>query len=147
MLKILSLAALVALSGPTAMAAQDAPELQIIEAEPGMSLDEFHWQARPLVIFADSPFDPNFVEQMALIEEEADLLFERDVVVITDTDPTAMTAIRQELRPRGFMFVLIGKDGQKYLRKPFPWSVRELSRSIDKMPIRLQENDKSRLAR
>ena len=35
--------------------------------------------------------------------------------------------------------VLIGKDGTVYLRKPFPWSVREISRSIDKMPLRQQE--------
>jgi len=35
--------------------------------------------------------------------------------------------------------VLIGKDGGVKLRKPFPWSVRELSRSIDKMPMRQQE--------
>ncbi len=37
------------------------------------------------------------------------------------------------------MLVLVGKDGSVYLRKPFPWDVRELSRSIDKMPLRQQE--------
>ena len=37
------------------------------------------------------------------------------------------------------MLVLIGKDGSVYLRKPFPWSVREIGRSIDKMPLRQQE--------
>ena len=45
----------------------------------------------------------------------------------------AMTAVekaelRQKLRPRGFMLVLIGKDGGVKLRKPFPWDVREISR-------------------
>ena len=53
--------------------------------------------------------------------------------------PAAETAIRTELRPRGFMLVLIGKDGFKYLRKPLPWDVREITRSIDKMPLRQQE--------
>jgi hypothetical protein len=33
----------------------------------------------------------------------------------------------------------MGKDGQIKLRKPFPWDARELSRSIDKMPMRQQE--------
>ena len=41
--------------------------------------------------------------------------------------------------PRGFMLMLVGKDGQVYLRKPLPWSVREISRSIDKLPQRQQE--------
>jgi len=37
------------------------------------------------------------------------------------------------------MLVLIGKDGGVKLRKPFPWNVREISRVIDKMPMRRQE--------
>ena len=37
------------------------------------------------------------------------------------------------------MLTVIGKDGGVKLRKPFPWDVRELSRSIDKMPLRQQE--------
>jgi hypothetical protein len=37
------------------------------------------------------------------------------------------------------MLVLIGKDGQIELRKPAPWDVREITRSIDKMPLREQE--------
>lgn len=47
--------------------------------------------------------------------------------------------MRQRLRPRGFMLVLIGKDGGVKLRKPVPWDVREISRSIDKFPLRQQE--------
>ena len=31
------------------------------------------------------------------------------------------------------------KDGQVKLRKPFPWDVREISRAIDKFPLRRQE--------
>ncbi len=103
------------------------------------TLDEFLWIARPLVIFADNPNDPRFIQQMEFLNEQSEDLVARDVVVITDTDPEADTAIREELRPRGFMLVLIGKDGAIYLRKPTPWRVRELTRSIDKMPIRLQE--------
>lgn len=146
MLKILSLAALVAFTGPSAMAAQEAPDLRIIDAG-DVTLDDFLWEARPLVVFADSPNDPNFVEQLELITQDSERLIEREVVVITDTDPDARSDVRLELRPRGFMIVLIGKDGQKYLRKPFPWSVRELTRSIDKMPIRVQEVEKARTVR
>jgi hypothetical protein len=37
------------------------------------------------------------------------------------------------------MLVIIGKDGEVELRKPAPWDVREITRSIDKMPLRQQE--------
>jgi hypothetical protein len=37
------------------------------------------------------------------------------------------------------MLALIGKDGEIKLRKPAPWDVREITRSIDKMPLRAQE--------
>jgi hypothetical protein len=37
------------------------------------------------------------------------------------------------------MLTLIGKDGGVFQRKPFAWDVREIIRSIDKMPIRKQE--------
>ena len=113
-------------------------ELVMIEA-PGAVLEDFHWFARPLIIFADSENDPRFVQQMEYIDDDWMDLAERDVIVVVDTDPAAKSAIREELRPRGFMLVLIGKDGFKYLRKPLPWDVREISRSIDKMPLRQQE--------
>ena len=103
------------------------------------TLEEFRWVKRPLVIFADTDRDPRFAQQMDLLNALPDELSERDVVVLTDTNPAAKSALRQELRPRGFMLVLIGKDGNPYLRKPFPWDVRAISASIDKMPLRQQE--------
>lgn len=102
-------------------------------------LKQFVWEKRPIVVFADSPNDPNFGLQMEYLEDQLDALAARDVIVLTDTDPDANGPLRQALRPRGFMLVLIGKDGGVKLRKPFPWDVRELSRTIDKMPIRQRE--------
>lgn len=102
-------------------------------------IGEYLWLKRPVVVFADSPADPRYEQQMQLITDRLDDLRERDVVVLTDTDTSTLSPLREKLRPRGFMLVLIGKDGTVYLRKPFPWSVRELSRSIDKMPLRQQE--------
>ena len=96
-------------------------------------------------MFADSPDDPNFDQQMEYLKARVDDLIERDVVVLVDTDPAAMGPLREKLRPRGFMLVLIGKDGNVKLRKPFPWSVRELSRTIDKMPVRQRELRNRRL--
>lgn len=118
--------------------ADEAPGAEILQADTHQ-LDEFLWTARPLVIFADTPRDPRFIQQMEFINERPDVLAARDVVVIVDTAPAAESPIREALRPRGFDMVLIGKDGFIYLRKPQPWTVREIIRSIDKMPIRQDE--------
>ncbi|MDF1853962.1 DUF4174 domain-containing protein [Pseudooceanicola sp.] len=104
-----------------------------------VTLEEFAWVNRPVVVFADSPADPRFIHQMRVLNALPQELIDRDVVVITDTDPAAESAIRMTLRPRGFMLVLLGKDGQVKLRKPQPWDVRELTRVIDKDPQRQQE--------
>ncbi|MDG2404831.1 MAG: DUF4174 domain-containing protein, partial [Paracoccaceae bacterium] len=74
-----------------------------------------------------------------LLRENLSELSKRDTIVLTDTNPSLKSALREKLRPRGFMLVLIGKDGGVKLRKPFPWNVREISRVIDKMPMRRQE--------
>ena len=104
-----------------------------------IDLDDLKWVARPVVVFADTELNPAFQEQVDLLEERLSELADRDVILITDTDPDARSELRTKLRPRGFMLVLIGKDGGVKLRKPFPWDVRELTRSIDKMPLRQQE--------
>ena len=116
---------------------QAAPEV-VLEAS-DLTLEEFEWIARPIIVFADSPADPAFRQQMEYLAERPEALVERDVVVIVDTDPSANSPIRKVLRPRGFQLTLIGKEGGVVLRKPFPWHIREITRSIDKQPIRRQE--------
>ena len=136
---ILALACLM----PMASVAQTTPSTTAIAFSPvtvaEVELDDLLWLKRPVVVFAQTPADPAFIEQMRLLEAYWSELEDRDVVVITDTDPAAKSAIREKLRPRGFMLVLIGKDGQIVMRKPTPWDVRELSRAIDKLPLRREE--------
>ncbi|MGR3622882.1 DUF4174 domain-containing protein [Pseudophaeobacter sp.] len=123
------------------LAAQSAePEIPaLVQAGETVDIADFLWHKRPIVVFADSPEDPRFKEQIARLNADASALLDRDVVVLTDTNPGARSALRRKLRPRGFMLVLVGKDGGVKLRKPHPWTVRELSRSIDKFQDRLQE--------
>ncbi|SIN80802.1 DUF4174 domain-containing protein [Vannielia litorea] len=121
-----------------AEAAGDADTLQVLTGSE-VTLADFLWLRRPVVVFADTPADPRFAEQMELLAARPGALIDRDVVVITDTDPSANSAVRTQLRPRGFQLVLIGKDGEVKLRKPFPWDVREITRSIDKWPLRRDE--------
>ena len=110
-----------------------------LEENTGLAIEDFLWQKRVFIIFSDSPFDPNFIEQVGFLEQGISDLMEREVVVLMDSQPAVESAIRAELRPRGFAIILIGKDGIIYLRKPTTWNVREISNTIDKFPIRQQE--------
>ena len=113
----------------------------IVEAQ-NVDLTDVMWTARPWIIFADSPRDPIFKQQMALWRAGLNVARDRDVMIVVDTDPSAQTQLRKTLRPKGFAWILIGKDGVVKLRKPFAWNMRELSRVIDKMPMRQQEISK-----
>ena len=110
-----------------------------VEVTKDTDLSSYRWTHRPIVVFANSPEDVNYTRQIKMLESGLNQLLVRDVVVLTDTNPSEVSRLRELLRPRGFALLLIGKDGQVKLRKPFPWSVRELSRAIDKMPMRRQE--------
>ncbi len=102
-------------------------------------LTDFLWTHRPIVVFADTPADPRFQQQIDMLLEGEEAMRDRDVIVLTDTDPAARSSIRSKLRPRGFQMVFVDKDGVVKLRKPSPWSVREIGRSIDKTPLRERE--------
>lgn len=121
-----------------AVAEDLAAGLQILPAE-GFEPSEYLWIKRVLAVFADTPADPRFVQQMELLDRFPRDLLNRDVIVVIDTDPSARSAIRQQLRPRGFALVMIDKDGVVKLRKPSPWSTREIARTIDKTPLRQDE--------
>ena len=126
----------------TSTASQTIPEIsppELFAPADMADLSEFLWKKRPVLVFANSEDDPAFRVQMELLREQPQDLLERDVVVLTDTDPAARSALRLKMRPRGFMLVLVGKDGGIKLRKPRPWDVREITRSIDKMTIRQRE--------
>jgi len=108
-------------------------------ASDAVTLDQYLWNARPLVIFAPSEDDPRLTQQLKWLEDEKAEIEEREVVVIVDVAGEQSTPLRDKYHPRDFQIILVGKDGQVKLRKPFPWNVRELSRQIDKMPMRRQE--------
>ena len=121
-----------------ATAAYAADSLSPIRAE-DVTPESFLWQKRPILVFADSAEDPNFLRQIELLTRDPAELIERDAVVIIDTDPALRSAFRLKLRPRGFSLVVVDKDGTPELRKPMPWSSRDIIRAIDKFPLRRQE--------
>ena len=100
----IALAALIALPA----AAQEQTVLERWEEDRTQIFDgadivlaDLNWVARALVVFADTPNDPRFKQQMDLLLAEVDRLAERDVIIIVDTDTDAMSDLRTTLRPRG----------------------------------------------
>ena len=124
---------------PLAAMAQEGRRGGIIIDAPGVTLAEFQWIKRPVLVFADSPNDPNFRRQIEMIEADEGQLAEYDVVVIADADPAAHSGLRERFRPRGFGLILLDKDGQVKIRKPLPWHVREITNAIDKFPLTREE--------
>ncbi|MFN3294592.1 MAG: DUF4174 domain-containing protein [Gemmobacter sp.] len=124
---------------PLAAQAADAPPVLAPVAAAEIGFDAQLYVARPVVVFADSAADPNFHRQLELLARDPAALAERDVVVVTDTDPAARSEWRQKLRPRGFSLVILDKDLKPVTRKPLPWDVREIVAAIDKLPSRRQE--------
>ena len=139
---------LIALLSAWPLLAQDAVPAVATEAaapaEPAPTLEELHWVARPLVIFADTPGDPRFVQQLRMLDSDPKPLADRNVVILTDSDPAANGPLRQRLRPRDFGVVLIDIDGTVAQRRPVPTSVREITGMIDRMPSRREETGSRR---
>lgn len=153
----LVLPALLAVGAPLAvLAAGDVPlavgaapvEVEVepvAPVEPEMpTLEELRWVARPVVVFADNENDPRFVQQMEQLAVHTEDLVERDVVILVDTNDAELSPLRRELRPRDFTLVLIDKDGSVVQRRPTPTTVRELTRTIDRLPSRRQETNSRR---
>lgn len=109
-----------------------------LQAEDVVFADQLY-DNRPIVVFADSPNDPNYIRQLELLARAYPELEERDVILVIDTDPDARSEWRRQLRPRGFSLVIMDKDLRPVVRKPLPWDVREITAAIDKMPLRRQE--------
>lgn len=139
------LAAVLAFTSVQAQEATEtiAAETQVADETP-VDLDAYLWIARPLVVFADTPNDPRFVQQMQMLDAGASDLADRNVVVLTDTDPEASGPLRTRLRPRGFGLVLLDTDGSVVQRRPAPTTVREINGTIDRLPSRREETGSRR---
>ncbi|MGB2407498.1 MAG: DUF4174 domain-containing protein [Paracoccaceae bacterium] len=136
-MKHLILATLLSVTAAFGFADEQADLFQPVTSE--TDLKTFAWQNRLIVVFANSKEDVRLQTQIEYLKTDPAALTEREIVVLTDSDPAMDSLLRQKFRPRGFTLLLIGKDGQVKLRKPFPWDLRALSRAIDKMPMRRQE--------
>ena len=115
---------------PSAYASGDTLEITYVETN--TDIKDLIWEKRPVLVFSNSHLDPNLKEQINMIGSDPHVLSSRDVRVFIDDKTEPNSKLRKRFRPKGFLIILIGKDGQIKLRKNSPWSARELTRIIDK---------------
>jgi hypothetical protein len=115
-------------------------------------LDELRWNARPLVLFADRPDDPDVTALKHRIEEAADAFNERRMVLIEvygdegriDHRPLSEEQVvelhRRFKPPDGeSTIILLGLDGGEKMRTAAHEPLGEIFDLIDSMPMRRQE--------
>jgi hypothetical protein len=136
---------LAGLSQPPALAQTTAPTGIV-------SLAGLRGLARPLLIFAPNPNDPQLEIQLRRLRDNAPTITELNIVVIAipynSPSPTqamltgdgAEAARRHfNIPPSDFAVILIGKDGAEKLRSSKPLSIDKLRITINAMPTRQQE--------
>jgi hypothetical protein len=117
-----------------------------------VSLATLRDRARPLLIFAPTPNDPQLQIQLRRLHDHVPDLTARDIVVIAipyeNPSPTPATLTveaaqsarrRFHIAPTDFIVILIGKDGGEKLRSSKPLTIEKLNETIDAMPMRQQE--------
>ena len=115
---------------PSAHALEDSLEITYVDTD--TDIKDLIWEKRPVLVFSNSHLDPNLKKQIKMFGADPNALLSRDVRVFVDDKPELNSKLRKRFRPKGFLIILIGKDGQIKLRKNSPWSARELTRIIDK---------------
>ena len=131
------------------------------------SMHRFQWNSRPLVIFAPSAENDDYVEQLRRLEDADRELADRDMVVIHALGATGLSSAgagrielfdtspprRETLSPadveylqdtydvgqQEYAVLLIGKDGGVKLRSDEPVTTVRLFSLIDSMPMRRRE--------
>ena len=60
----------VVLASPAFAQEAETPKALEVNDAAEVTLDQFLWIQRPIVVFADSPLDPRFQEQIELLESD-----------------------------------------------------------------------------
>lgn len=128
------------LTTPLIIAARaDEDALFRTESLDQVTIDQYRWSKRPILIFASSGEDAAYGRQVAILKSDLPGLVERDIVVLSDIDSRDVGDLREALQIEGFEVVLIGKDGGVKLRSKTPVDLNQLFARIDAMPMRQRE--------
>lgn len=118
-----------------------------------VSLDQFQWENRILVIFANHSDSDTYQAQVEMFSEHKDGLKGRDLITFSLFDEecskldgeiitnSSAESIRDQISPEynTYTIYLIGKDGGTKLKKEELLKVDELFSTIDRMPMRQRE--------
>ena len=121
-------------------------------------MQQHQWKQRVLLIFSPDASDSLYQQQLAVYQQQKTGLEERDLVmykiskdeVIAPTGKEYDRAVAQALRnqyqikEKGLMVVLIGKDGGEKLTEQGLLGTDKLFATIDRMPMRQQEMRRQR---
>jgi hypothetical protein len=111
-------------------------------------LDEYQWENRILLVFADSRSSKNYEHQNKELDGHAEGFKERDLKIFhlfTDDEQqvnqkkTQALYTEYEVAQGEFTVILIGKDGTEKLRTSELLEVKKLFSVIDAMPMRQRE--------
>ncbi|HEY0786395.1 MAG TPA: DUF4174 domain-containing protein [Acidobacteriaceae bacterium] len=138
------------------------PRLQA-QAHPGctvtpVALAQMRGCYRPLLVFAPTAADRRLAAQRQALDEAADDMMDRNLLLVPITDSTkgfdapldapyalfpaaeqAAARARFDVSPGRFLVLLLGEDGGVKLRSSSPVSVDRLNALIDSMPTRKRE--------
>ena len=117
-----------------------------------VTMAQWRWQKRVLVISAASEDDASFRTQLEALQASEAEFAERDLVLVSLLDDSGSAADRQlsarqvaglrealGIEPGAFALRLVGKDGGTKLSRDAPVSMLEIFGLIDTMPMRRQE--------
>lgn len=141
------------LTGPALASVALAAALCTAQAPSGLvKLENLKDEARPLLIFAARPDDPQLEIQLRTLAEHAAATHDRQIVPFAlpyrspqptpaklAEDDVDLLRRRFHVAPGDFAVVLLGKDGGEKLQSSKPLSMDRLSAVIDAMPMRREE--------
>ena len=117
-----------------------------------VDLKKYQWEKRLILLFAPSPQEQAYREQVAVLEGSSGGLLERDLLIahLFETGSGQLgddmlsenkaASLRSEYEVGGeFTLILIGKDGTVKRRSQEVVPVEELFAQIDSMPMRQRE--------
>jgi hypothetical protein len=95
---------------------------------------------REIILLAEDTHDPNLLEQKKILQADTRGLDERDIVITVITPLSDKNRYNKLMKnKRGFLFILIGKDGGEKLVSEIPVTLTQLFGLIDAMPMRKYE--------
>jgi len=123
-----------------------------------MSLQQYQWESRLLLVFAPSPGEAGVAEQRRKNADRQAEFPERDLLEgflyetapgtiggdVASTSFSAEARQRLDIRQGAFVVVLVGKDGSVKFRSDRPVRPEHIFDLIDAMPMRREEMRRQR---